>query len=95
MRGTVVLLMAVQNLPRDRRAPGRRRARPASTPVAVVCDGSMPTERTVWSTLAEVAEDVEREQVRPPAIVVVGGVVAVANPGRVPGGSERLLAWPS
>ena len=81
LQGTVVLLMAVQNL-----APIARRlvdaGRPASTPVAVVCDGSMPTQRTVWSTLGELPEDAVREQVRAPAIVVIGGVVAVANPGR-------------
>lgn len=84
MTGTVVLLMAVQNLPAiaDRLVAG---GRPAETPVAVVCDGSMPTQRTVWTTLAEAAADVEREEVRPPAIVVVGGVVAVANPDRYPG----------
>jgi len=81
LRGTVVLLMAVQNLPAiaERLIAG---GRAESTPVAVVCDGSMPTERTVWSTLAEVADDLVREAVRPPAIVVVGGVVAVANPDR-------------
>ena len=81
MRGTVVLLMAVQNLPAiAERLVAAGRA--GSTPVAVVCDGSMPTQRTVWSTLAEVADDLDREGVRPPAIVVVGGVVAVANPDR-------------
>jgi uroporphyrin-III C-methyltransferase/precorrin-2 dehydrogenase/sirohydrochlorin ferrochelatase len=83
LRGTAVLLMAVQNLPA---IAGRlvELGRPGSTPVAVVADGSMPTQRTVWSTLAEVAGDLEREQVRPPAIVVIGGVVAVANPSRYP-----------
>ena len=81
LRGTVVLLMAVQNLPAiaARLQEGGRDPR---TPVAVISDGSMPTERTVWSTLAEVADDLEREQVRPPAIVVIGEVVAVANPDR-------------
>jgi uroporphyrin-III C-methyltransferase/precorrin-2 dehydrogenase/sirohydrochlorin ferrochelatase len=42
----------------------------------------MPGERTLLSTLGEVHEDMEREAVRPPAIVVIGGVVAVANPDR-------------
>ena len=81
LRGTVVLLMAVQNVPAiaarlvaGGRAPG--------TPVAVVADGSMPTQRTLWSTLAEVADDLAGSGLRPPAVVVVGGVVAVANPGR-------------
>ena len=79
MRGTVVLLMAVQNLPRIA-AVLMAGGRPSDTPVAIVCDGTMPTERTVWSTLGTVELDAEKEQVRPPAIVVVGDVVAVANP---------------
>ncbi|CAA9369670.1 MAG: Precorrin-2 oxidase @ Sirohydrochlorin ferrochelatase activity of CysG / Uroporphyrinogen-III methyltransferase [uncultured Nocardioidaceae bacterium] len=81
LRGTVVLLMAVQNLPAiaSRLVDG---GRPASTPVAVISDGSMPTERTLWSTLAEVEGDIQRDAVRPPAIVVIGDVVAVANPSR-------------
>jgi uroporphyrin-III C-methyltransferase / precorrin-2 dehydrogenase / sirohydrochlorin ferrochelatase len=81
MRGTVVLLMAVQNLPAiaTRLVSG---GRPPETPVAVVAEGTMPGERTVLSTLGTVAEDVVREDVRPPAIVVVGEVVAVANPER-------------
>jgi len=81
MRGTVVLLMAVHNLPAiaDRLVAG---GRAPSTPVAVVAEGTMPGERTVLSTLETVAADVEREDVRPPAIVVVGDVVAVGNPER-------------
>jgi uroporphyrin-III C-methyltransferase/precorrin-2 dehydrogenase/sirohydrochlorin ferrochelatase len=81
MRGTVVLLMAVQNLSAiaDRLVSG---GRAASTPVAVVSEGTMPGERTLLSTLGSVAGDVEREDVRPPAIVVVGEVVAVGHPER-------------
>ncbi len=54
----------------------------SATPVAVICDGSMPTERTVLTTLGELGETITREQVRPPAILVVGEVVAVAHPER-------------
>lgn len=81
MRGTVVLLMAVQNLPAiaDRLVSG---GRPATTPVAVISEGTMPGQRIVLSTLAEVADDLRREGIRPPAIVVVGEVVAVAHPER-------------
>ena len=86
MQGTVVLLMAVQNLPAiaERLVAG---GRAASTPTAVISEGTMPGERTLLSTLGSVAADVAREGVRPPAIVVVGDVVAVANPER--------YAWPS
>jgi uroporphyrin-III C-methyltransferase / precorrin-2 dehydrogenase / sirohydrochlorin ferrochelatase len=81
LRGTVVLLMAVQNLPAIAEAlmaAGREK----STPVAVVSEGTMPGERTVLSTLGTTAEDIERQGVRPPAIVVIGDVVAVARPDR-------------
>jgi uroporphyrin-III C-methyltransferase/precorrin-2 dehydrogenase/sirohydrochlorin ferrochelatase len=40
----------------------------------------MPAERTVLTTLGEIAADLDRHGVRPPAIVVVGDVVAVAHP---------------
>lgn len=81
LRGTVVLLMAVQNLPAiaARLVAG---GRDVKTPVAIVSEGTMPGERTLLSTLGEVEEDMAREAVRPPAIVVVGEVVAVANRGR-------------
>ena len=81
LRGTVVLLMAVQNVAAiaERLVHAGRKA---ATPVAVVAEGTMPGERTVLSTLGEVAADVAREGVRPPAVVVIGDVVAVANPDR-------------
>ncbi|MEO5710247.1 MAG: uroporphyrinogen-III C-methyltransferase [Nocardioidaceae bacterium] len=79
LRGTIVLLMAVQNLPQiaERLVEG---GRPATTPVAIVSEGTMPGEQTLLSTLGTVAVDMTREAVRPPAIVVVGDVVAVAKP---------------
>jgi uroporphyrin-III C-methyltransferase/precorrin-2 dehydrogenase/sirohydrochlorin ferrochelatase len=81
LRGTLVLLMAVQNLAAIS-SRLRESGRTAATPVAVISDGTMRGERVVLSTLAEVAADVEREAVRPPAVVVIGDVVAVANPER-------------
>ena len=81
LRGTVVLLMAVENLPviAERLVSS---GRSKDTPVAVIAEGTMPGERTVLSTLGRVAADIARERVRPPAIVVIGNVVAVANPER-------------
>ncbi len=79
LTGTLVLMMAVENaaaictaLLDAGRDPG--------TPVAVVCDGSMPTERTVLSTLGGLPGDLDAHAVRPPAIIVVGEVVRVAHP---------------
>jgi uroporphyrin-III C-methyltransferase/precorrin-2 dehydrogenase/sirohydrochlorin ferrochelatase len=81
LRGTIILLMAVQNLPliAARLVAG---GRDVKTPVAIISEGTMPGERTLLSTLGDVEADMTREAVRPPAIVVVGEVVAVANPDR-------------
>ncbi|MFC7727858.1 uroporphyrinogen-III C-methyltransferase [Nocardioides sp. GCM10028917] len=79
LRGTLVLLMAVDNAPAIAEvllAGGRD----AATPVAVIVDGTMPTERTVLSTLGTLAADLVAHRVVPPAIIVVGEVVAVARP---------------
>jgi uroporphyrin-III C-methyltransferase/precorrin-2 dehydrogenase/sirohydrochlorin ferrochelatase len=75
--GTLVLLMAVERigsvvaeLLRCGRSPG--------TPVSVIADGTMPTQRTINSTLEQVESVVRQEGIRPPAIVVVGDVVDIA-----------------
>ncbi|HSX69108.1 uroporphyrinogen-III C-methyltransferase [Nocardioides sp.] len=81
MQGTVVLLMAVENGPAIAAALVAG-GRSVDTPVAVVMDGTMPDERVVLSTLGTLAADIAAEGVTPPAIIVVGEVVAVANPER-------------
>jgi uroporphyrin-III C-methyltransferase/precorrin-2 dehydrogenase/sirohydrochlorin ferrochelatase len=81
LRGTLVMLMAVENAPEIAQtlvAEGRD----ADTPVAVIVEGTMPEERTVLATLGTLADEIAAQQVRPPAIIVVGEVVAVAHPER-------------
>jgi uroporphyrin-III C-methyltransferase/precorrin-2 dehydrogenase/sirohydrochlorin ferrochelatase len=85
LKGTVVLMMAVENAPAIATALVDG-GRPADTPVAVIMEGTMPEERTVLSTLGTLADDLVAEGVKPPAIIVVGEVVAVANPRRFPRG---------
>jgi len=94
LRGTVVLLMAVENLPAiaARLVAG---GRPADTPVAVISEGTMPGEKRVFGTLATVAQEMERARVRPPAIVVVGEVVAVAQASGHVGAAVDEGTWPS
>ena len=79
LTGTLLLMMAVENAGAIASVLVDG-GRPASTPVAVVCDGSMPAERTVLTTLGELGTAIEAEGVRPPAIIVVGEVVRVALP---------------
>lgn len=79
LTGTILLMMAVENAP-SIAAALLAGGRADSTPVAVICDGTMPGERTVLSTLAGLGTDLATHGVRPPAIIVVGDVVAVAHP---------------
>jgi len=83
MRGTLVLMMAVENAPAIAKAL-LVRGRDEGTPVAVVCDGTMPTERTVLTTLGSLTEDLIRHAVTAPAVIVVGEVVRVAHPDAFP-----------
>lgn len=75
--GTLVLLMAVERIGAiaDELL---RYGRSPDTPVSVIADGTLPTQRTISSTLEQVESRVTEEGVRPPAIVVVGDVVRVA-----------------
>ncbi|GAA4558150.1 uroporphyrinogen-III C-methyltransferase [Planotetraspora kaengkrachanensis] len=77
-QGTLVLLMGVERigelartLIRDGRSP--------ETPVMVVQDGTLPTQRAVSATLSTVAERVTAAGIRPPAIAIVGEVVRVGQ----------------
>ncbi len=74
LRGTLVVLMGVDTAPAISAALVRH-GRPAETPVAVVADGSMPTQRTVRTTLAGLVQTLADEELRPPAVWVVGEVV--------------------
>jgi uroporphyrin-III C-methyltransferase/precorrin-2 dehydrogenase/sirohydrochlorin ferrochelatase len=83
LRGTLVLMMAVENAPAIAKAL-LVRGRDEATPVAVVCDGTMPTERTVLTTLGSLADDLVEHGVAAPAIIVIGEVVRVAHPTAFP-----------
>ena len=75
--GTLVLMMAVERIGAvvaELLGHGRN----PDTPVSVIADGTMPTQRTINSTLEQVEDAVRREGIRPPAIIVVGDVVGIA-----------------
>jgi uroporphyrinogen III methyltransferase/synthase len=80
--GTLVFYMGVRALPRIAErlvAEGR----PATQPVAVIERGTMPGQRTVLATLADVAERAGAAGIRAPAITLVGEVA----------GLHEQLAW--
>ena len=76
-RGTLVLLMGVERLAAVADTLIRY-GRSGSTPVSVIADGTLPTQRTIVATLDTVAPRVLKDGIRPPAVVVIGEVVNVA-----------------
>jgi uroporphyrin-III C-methyltransferase len=48
-------------------------------PVAVIQSGTMPGQRTVIGTVSTIAEEVEKEKIQSPAVIVVGEAVAHAS----------------
>jgi uroporphyrin-III C-methyltransferase/precorrin-2 dehydrogenase/sirohydrochlorin ferrochelatase len=78
LRGTLVLLMAVERLAviaETLIAHGR----PPDTPAAVIQEGTTSAQRSVIATLATVARAADEQGLSHPAIVVVGEVVAVGE----------------
>jgi uroporphyrin-III C-methyltransferase/precorrin-2 dehydrogenase/sirohydrochlorin ferrochelatase len=77
LRGTVVVLMGVDTAGAIAAALVEHGRDPA-TPVAVISDGSIATQRRLRTTLGSLADTMAAEGVRPPAVWVVGHVVDVA-----------------
>jgi uroporphyrin-III C-methyltransferase/precorrin-2 dehydrogenase/sirohydrochlorin ferrochelatase len=74
LRGTLVVLMGLKNLPEIAKrliAEGKD----PGTPAALVQEGSTTAQRTLRSTLGDVATDAAAAGIRPPAVVVIGDVV--------------------
>jgi len=78
---TLVIYMGVSSL--EHIGQGLLTGLPAQTPVAVVQNASLPTQREVLTTLGELVHTVQREQLESPSIIVVGDVVQGARAWRV------------
>ncbi|MEU0115215.1 uroporphyrinogen-III C-methyltransferase [Streptomyces bobili] len=78
LTGTLVILMGVDKIGKIAEtliAHGK----PAGTPVALVQEGTTAAQRRVDATLDTVAETVRTQEVRPPAVIVIGEVVTVGS----------------
>jgi uroporphyrin-III C-methyltransferase len=52
---------------------------PPHTPAALVQDASLPHERRLLSTLADIAADARREHIASPAVLIIGEVLAALS----------------
>ncbi|MBV8637657.1 MAG: uroporphyrinogen-III C-methyltransferase [Candidatus Eremiobacteraeota bacterium] len=75
---TLVLLMAMGNLEEIARQLADHGLSP-ETPVAVIQDGTRPTQRTAVATLGTIANVVRTSGLEAPAIVIVGDVVTLRD----------------
>ncbi|MFI6336649.1 uroporphyrinogen-III C-methyltransferase [Streptomyces sp. NPDC050535] len=81
LRGTLVVLMGVDKIGAIARTL-MDNGKAADTPVALVQEGTTAAQRRVDATLETVAETVRTQDVRPPAVIVIGEVVNV-GPGNL------------
>jgi uroporphyrinogen III methyltransferase/synthase len=73
--GTLVFYMGIGALPS---IAGRliEHGLPAQTPAALVANATLPTQRLIQSSLGRIVEECERQQIEPPALVIVGPAAA-------------------
>jgi uroporphyrinogen III methyltransferase/synthase len=81
--GTLVFLMGVKNLEENCQRLVQA-GRPPATPAAVIQSGTLPSQRTVTGSLADISDRAREAGIQPPAILVVGGVAKL---------HERLDWW--
>lgn len=72
--GTLVVLMSVKNLESLVRKLTEN-GRSPETPVAIVRWGTRPDQKTIVSTLKNIASEVREQEIKPPAVIVIGEVV--------------------
>jgi uroporphyrinogen III methyltransferase / synthase len=75
--GTLVFYMGMTTAPQWSTAL-LAGGRSPQTPVAIVRRASWPDQQSIFCTLGSVAEVIEQQKIRPPAVIIVGEVVALA-----------------
>ncbi|MCX8028181.1 MAG: uroporphyrinogen-III C-methyltransferase [Thermodesulfovibrionales bacterium] len=73
---TLIFLMGIKNIASITQKLIEN-GRDPSTPAAVIRWGSRPDQRTVVSTLQDIAGIIKQDDIRPPAVMIVGNVVNV------------------
>jgi uroporphyrin-III C-methyltransferase len=74
---TLVIYMGISTI--ESLQDGLLQGLPASTPAGVIQHASLPTQRHVQTTLADLAGMVRRESIGSPAIIVIGDVLRATN----------------
>jgi uroporphyrin-III C-methyltransferase len=81
-RGTIVILMGVKNLPRIAEILVSHGKDP-ETPVAIIERGLRQDQRVTTGELGEIGRLAREAGVKPPAVIVIGGVVSLYQEGEL------------
>ncbi|MFO0615099.1 MAG: uroporphyrinogen-III C-methyltransferase [Polyangiaceae bacterium] len=79
LRGTLCVLMGVKRLDEVAQDLMAKAGREGSTPAAVIASATLPRQRVVRATLAEIAQRTREAALSSPAILIVGEVVALRD----------------
>ncbi len=74
--GTIVFLMGIGNL-KNICKKLIDNGRSPKTPVAIIRKGTHPDQKTVKGTLETIYDEAQKEQIKPPGIIIVGEVVGL------------------
>ena len=74
LKGTLVFLMGVKNLDLIT-GDLMKNGKDPETPVGIIEKGSTSKQRVIRGTLSTIVEIAKKEDVKPPAIIIIGGVV--------------------
>lgn len=75
---TIVFYMGVANIPEITRSLIKA-GMPEETPAALVSRATMPEQKTVLGMLSDIAQKAKENCVKPPALLVIGGVVSLSG----------------
>jgi uroporphyrin-III C-methyltransferase len=78
--GTIVILMGVKNLPSIAKALIAA-GKDSETPVAIIERGLREDQRVTTGILGEIGRIAREKKVKPPAVIVIGGVVSLYHEG--------------
>jgi len=76
---TFAFLMGMKNLSHIREKLINEKNFPSDIPVGVVTWGTRPEQRVVTAPLSRIAEEVDAADLKPPAIIIMGGVVSLRD----------------
>ena len=76
---TFVFLMGMKNLKYISRKLIEDKNFDPQTPVGIISWGTRPEQRVITAPLSQIADEVEKAKMKPPAIIIMGGVVTLRD----------------